>query len=567
MTARRVLDVALLQLRAFGLADHKAAWAELLRRIDEAAAPPDGAPPGLIVAPEASYPAYYLHSRAAYEAAGVLADAEVEATLAERAARHGATIVVGLVQRAPGGALRNHAVCFGPSGQVLSRTPKRFLWHFDSEWFEAASSEPVDGASVVEVGGARAGVFVCADGRLPEIPRALAAAGAELLIDPTAWVSGGRDPAALSNPQVDYMLAARAIENGAWVVAADKVGVEAGTVVYPGRSGVVDPTGRWRAQAPSYEPGIIRASIDLDAARGAPVPRRPELYGGGAIAGEDSPAARATAEPIAVGDAEVRLAAAALGAQPSAVDLMEQVRGIAATLATQGAELLVLPDLAGSEPHALSQAELLPQLEALSAETGLMLAVTLVERPARGDGDAERVYKSMLLLDGGALLCAHRQAHLDAAEATAGFTPGDASPPLVDTRLGRLGLLAGGDALAPEPARALKLAGAEVLVWCGSLVAAAVEDAVRVIARTRAAENRVYVVASAGPGRAGGAYIVEPSGAVAAESLAGEAMAVAADANRALTRRHRMAPHTDPILAHRPEAYPDLFGRRPGGEG
>ena len=86
------------------------------------------------------------------------------------------------------------------------------------------------------------------------------------------------------------------------------------------------------------------------------------------------------------------------------------------------------------------------------------------------------------------------------------------------------------------------------------------EDGVRVIARTRAAEQRVYVVAAAGADPAGGAYVVEPSGAVVAESLAGEAMAVAADANRALTRRHRMAPRTDPILAHRPEAFPELFG-------
>ena len=562
MTGGRLLDVALLQLRAFGLADHEAAWAELLRRIDEAATPAEGPPPGLIVAPEASYPAYYLHSRAAYEAARLLADGEVEATLGERASRHGTTIVVGLVQRTPTGKLRNQAVCFGPSGEVLTRTAKRFLWHFDTEWFE-----PGEDAEVVEVGGGRAGVFVCADGRLPEIPRALAAAGAELLIDPTAWVSSGRDAAALSNPQVDYMLAARAIENGAWVVAADKVGVEAGTIVYAGRSGVVDPAGRWRVQAPSDAPGIIRSSIDLDEVRGAPVPRRPELYGGAAISGEDSPAARATREPITVADAEVRLAAAALAAQPSAVELMEQVRAMATTLATQGAQLLVLPDLAGADPHALSQQELLPQLAALSVETGVMLAVTLAERPAHSNGDEERAYKSLLLLDGGELICAYRQAHLDADEVAAGFAPGETPPPLIDTRLGRLGLLAGRDALAPEPARALKLAGAEVLVWCASPLTDATEDGVRVIARTRAAENRVYVVASAGPDRAGGAYVVEPSGAVAAESLAGEAMAVAADANRALTRRHRMAPRTDPILAHRPEAFPDLFGPPSGGAG
>ena len=555
-----MLDVALLQLRAFGLSDHEAAWAELLRRIDEAAKPATGPSPDLIVAPEASYPAYYLHSRAAYEAAGVLADAEVEAALAERASRHGVSIVAGLVQRAPGGGLRNHAVCFGPSGEVVSRTAKRFLWHFDTEWFEAGWFEPGDDTSVIEVGGARCGVFVCADGRLPEIPRALAVAGAELLIDPTAWVSSGRDPAALSNPQVDYMLAARAIENGVWVVAADKVGVEAGTIVYAGRSGVVDPRGRWRVQAPSDEPGIIRYSVDLDEARGAAVARRPELYAGAAIAGEASEATRLTHEPIAVAAAEVRLAAAALAAQPSAVELMEQVRATATTLATQGAQLLVLPDLAGADPHALSQQELLPQLAALSAETGLMLAVTLAERPARGNGGEERAYKSLLLLDGGELICSYRQAHLDAAEQAAGFAPGEAPPPLIDTRLGRIGLLAGRDALAPEPARALKLAGAEVLVWCASPLVDATEDGVRVIARTRAAENRVYVVASAGPDHAGGAYVVEPPGAVVAESLAGEAMAVAADANRALTRRHRMAPRTDPILAHRPESFPELFG-------
>ena len=562
-----MLDVALLQLRAFGLADHEAAWAELLRRIDEAAEPATGPSPDLIVAPEASYPAYYLHSRAAYEAAGVLADAEVEAALAERASRHGVSIVAGLVQRAPGGGLRNHAVCFGPSGEVVSRTAKRFLWHFDTEWFEAGWFEPGDDTSVIEVGGARCGVFVCADGRLPEIPRALAAAGAELLIDPTAWVSSGRDPAALSNPQVDYMLAARAIENGVWVVAADKVGVEAGTIVYAGRSGVVDPRGRWRVQAPSDEPGIIRSSIDLDEARGAPVPRRPELYAGAAIAGEASEATRLTHEPIAVAAAEVRLAAAALAAQPSAVELMEQVRATATTLATQGAQLLVLPDLAGADPHALSQQELLPQLAALSAETGLMLAVTLAERPARGNGGEERAYKSLLLLDGGELICSYRQAHLDAAEQAAGFAPGEAPPPLIDTRLGRIGLLAGRDALVPELARALKLAGAEVIVWCASPLPGASEDGVRVIARTRAAEQRVYVVAAAGADPAGGAYVVEPSGAVAAESLAGEAMAVAADANRALTRRHRMAPRTDPILAHRPEAFPELFGVPSGDEG
>ena len=575
MTPRgdRSLRVALLQLRAFELADHEAAWASLLRRIDEAAEPPGGTPaPQLIVAPEASYPAYYLHSRADYDAANVLPDARVEATLAERARRHGVALAVGLVQHAreegPGRrGLRNVAVLIAPSGEVVARTAKRFLWHFDSSWFA-----PGDDSPVVEVGAARCGIFVCADGRLPEIPRALAVAGAELLIDPTAWVSSGRDAAALSNPQVDYMLAARAIENGCWIVAADKVGTEAGTIVYAGRSGVVDPSGRWRAQAPSDEAGIVRYTIDLDEAprelpgggAAPPVDRRPELYGGAAIAGTASRAAALAREALAAEAAIVRVAAAALDASPSAVELMERVRALARSVATQAGQLLVLPDLAAADAHALSQRELLPLLEAVSAESGLMLAVTLAERAPQAAATEARPepqasYKTLYLLDGGALLGAYRQTHLDAAERAAGYAPGGEPPPVIETRLGAIGLLAGRDMLVPELARGLKLGGAELLAWCGSLLPGAVEDAARLIARTRAAEQRVYVVASAGAHPEGGAFIVDPAGAVAAESLAGEVMAVAADAHRAFARWHRMAPGTDPILAHHPEAFPELF--------
>ena len=542
--AGRTLRVALLQLRAFDLAEHEAAWDELLRRIDEAAE----AGPDLVVLPEASYPAYYLGSRAAYDDAAILPDEEVETALAERARRHGVAIAAGLVQRHSDGGLRNAAVLFAPSG-IVGQAAKRFLWHFDRSWFTPGEASPV-----LEVGPARCGLFVCADGRVPEITRSLAVAGAELLIDCTAWVSSGRDPAALSNPQVDYMLAARAIENGAWIVVADKVGTEAGSIVYAGRSGVVDPRGRWRVQAPSDRPGVVHYELDLDEATGPLVARRPELYADAAVPGAQSRAAERAREPLGGEDAVVRVAAAAVDASPSALELMECVRSLARTLATQGVELLVLPDLAGADAHALSQRELLPLLEGLTAETGLMLAIGLVER------EGARSHKTLYLFDRGTVLASYRQAHLDEAERAAGFAPGDEPPPVVESRLGALGLLVGHDALAPEVARSLKLRGAEIVAWCARPLDGATPDAVRVLARTRAAENRSYVVAAAGASEAGGAYVVEPSGAVAAEALAGQPLAVAADAHRGLARWHRWAPQTDPILDHRPAAYPELYG-------
>ncbi len=545
----RTLRLALLQLPAFELADHEAAWQEVLRRIDEAAAGAPAGPPDLIVLPEASYPAYYLHSREAYEAANVYADDEVEEIIGEHAARHGCAIAVGLVQRgggdaADGGLLRNVAVLFGRDGRVAARQPKRFLWHFDRHWFtpgEAGAPVALEGAptGTAEAVG-QAGLFICSDGRLPEITRELALGGAELLVDCTAWVSSGRDPAALSNPQVDYMLAARAIENGAWIAAADKVGVEADSIVYAGRSGVVDPRGRWRAQAPSDSPGIVHAVVDLDEASGPPVEPRLELYGGVALPGES------LADPhLPVDEEIVRVAAAAIEVTPSAVALMERLRALVGTLATQGAELVVLPDLARADAHALAEAELLPLLRTLSRDAGVMLAVGLAERA----GGA--TYKRLSLLDGGEVIASCRQAHLDGAERAAGYSPGADPPPLVETRLGRIGLLLAGDGLAPEPARGLRLQGAELLVWCAQPLPGLAPEALRALARTRAAENRVWLAASAGPEEAGGAYVVDPSGAVAAEALAGRPIAVAADVHRELARWTRVAPGTDPIAEHR----------------
>ena len=46
------------------------------------------------------------------------------------------------------------------------------------------------------------------------------------------------------NAQIDYMLSARAAENGAYVVVANKCGTEAGISRYAGRSSVWGPDAR-----------------------------------------------------------------------------------------------------------------------------------------------------------------------------------------------------------------------------------------------------------------------------------------------------------------------------------
>ena len=552
----RPLKVALLQLRAFDLAQHEAAWEEMLRRIDAAAA----GEPELMVLPEASYPAYFLHSRETYEQAGVIPDAEVEAALAERARRHGCYIAAGLVVRespasgapadAPNGegALQNACLLFAADGSVSGRYAKSFLWHFDRRWFTPGRDYPV-----FDVAGARSGLMICADGRVPEIARSLAVAGARLIIDSTAWVSWSRDAATLSSPQAEYLMPARAIENGVWVVAADKVGMEAGSLVYAGRSGVIDPRGEWVVQAPADRPGIVTCTLDLDVAAGPPLERRPELYAANETPGAESAAAALAREPLIVGQAAARVAAVALATGPSAVELMEGARAIVRSLGAQGTALVVLPDLAGHETRAVTDVEFLPLFADLSAETATVLVVQLAER------DNGRTFKTVYMTEGGSLLATHRQTHLAAAELEAGFSAGDEPPPVVETAAGRTGLLGGSEGLAPELGRSLKLRGAELIAWSAGDIAAPV----RVLARARAHENRAYV-AAAGTATGstvdgGGAYIIDPTGGVLGETLAGEQMATSADINRALARWNEMAPDTDPVRDHDPAAFAALF--------
>lgn len=543
----RELRVALLQLRAIDLERHEAGWAHLLDRLDAALA--DG--PDLVVLPEASYPAYFLGSRDAYDRAGVLPDTDVQSALAERARRSGSFIAAGLVQRAGEGAegqvaLENVALLFDRSGSVVARQPKRFLWHFDRTWFQ-----PGQRSEVVTLAEGRAGIVICADTRLPEITRELALKGTELLIDCTAWVSSGREAAALNSPQVEYMMPARAMESGAWILAADKVGTEARSIVYAGRSGVIDPRGRWIVQAPADEPGVVTATIDLDEAGGPPLPPRPELVG----PRDGIEASQRAHEPISVADATARVAVASIDPSPSAVALMEDVRRFARTLAAQQVDLVVLPDLTGDDPRAVNHNEVLPQLTRLSAESGVALVTQLAERTPGG------VYKTVFALESGEVLARYRQSHLHAAERAAGFAAGGEPPPVIATVAGAVGLLGGSEGLAPELAQDLKLRGAELIAWtAGScLDARGVPLPLRALARSRAAEQRLYVAAAGPAGRRfsdeeadlGGALLVDPNGLVLTETLRGATLAMSADINRALTRWHRMAPGTDPIAEPR----------------
>jgi len=182
---------------------------------------------------------------------------------------------------APDGRAANTSVHVGPDGEV--RAVYRKVHLFDVEvggrtYRESDALAPGDGAVLTTLAdGTRLGMSICYDLRFPELYRVLAVAGAQVLAVPSAFtVPTTRD-------HWEVLLRARAIEDQAYVVAANQVGEHADGLRTGGRSAIVDPWGVVLAVAPDRECHVV-ADLDLEALarirRELPslAGRRPEAY-------------------------------------------------------------------------------------------------------------------------------------------------------------------------------------------------------------------------------------------------------------------------------------------------
>lgn len=148
---------------------------------------------------------------------------------------------------------------------------------FEKFYFTPGAQLPV-----FDVDGIKIGVQICNDRLYPEGSRVLALNGAEVIFMPIAY-SVYNDPAH-RNSIWELAIRSRAFENGVYVVAANKVGVE-GVRTHLGRSMIVDPTGLQMAEASNKEEQLLVAEIDLDKVRASRKKfpwwrdRRPDLYG------------------------------------------------------------------------------------------------------------------------------------------------------------------------------------------------------------------------------------------------------------------------------------------------
>ncbi len=170
-----------------------------------------------------------------------------------------------LVRRADGQAA-NRSVFIRADGAVAATYDKIHMFDVDlpargdKPAERARESEvytPGDQAVLVDAEVGRVGLTICYDIRFPHLYRALSKAGAEVLTVPAAFTR----PTGEAHWEV--LLRARAIENGAWVIAPAQGGLHEDGRRTWGRSMVVDPWGEATATLDHDKPGVLFAEIDL----------------------------------------------------------------------------------------------------------------------------------------------------------------------------------------------------------------------------------------------------------------------------------------------------------------
>jgi predicted amidohydrolase len=181
------------------------------------------------------------------------------------AAEHGVWLLIGsaLVRREDGGAA-NRSMLIDPKGQIAAIYDKIHMFDVDLPTGERARESeaytPGGEAVVADTHFGRLGLTVCYDMRFPQLYRALAQAGAEVITVPSAFTR----PTGEAHWEV--LLRARAIETGSFVLAPAQGGRHADGRGTWGHSLIIGPWGEILARSDNDEPGVIAATLDLDAA-------------------------------------------------------------------------------------------------------------------------------------------------------------------------------------------------------------------------------------------------------------------------------------------------------------
>ncbi len=374
---------------------------------------------------------------------------------AEIARSHDCYIVIGMPEvDAATGLYYNSAALVGPEG-LVGKHRKTHPYISEPKW-----SAPGDlGHQVFETAIGRIALLICMDIHFIETARLAALGGADVICHVSNWLAE-RTPA-------PYWIS-RAFENGCYLIESNRWGLER-TVQFSGGSCVIAPDGTIEAVIDSGD-GIAYADIDLDRARsrlvlGEPVfeQRRPALY-------MELPTTTFAWNPLDFfglyghrplpKGMQSRLAVAQFSPTGDVAANLDRIAELAQTAKVeQHADMVVFPERAITglgEPAAVSvPGPATDKLVAMAARLGIYIVAGLAEK------DGERLYNSAVLAGPEGLIGVHRKIHLDAKDGN--WASAGERWTVCDTRLGRVGLLVGHDAVFPESGRVLALRGCDIV--------------------------------------------------------------------------------------------------------
>jgi predicted amidohydrolase len=171
-------------------------------------------------------------------------ESEALAPLREACRQAGVNVVVGACLEVAVGQT-NSALVIGRDGVTLSVYDKIHVWTTELPRFA-----PGNRHVLLDLAGFRVGLAICYDAGFPEHCRALALAGAELILCPSAFSPGAEER------RYDLYFPMRALENTVYLAVANLVG-RAGDQPFFGRSAVFAPDGALLAEAGSDEEVIV----------------------------------------------------------------------------------------------------------------------------------------------------------------------------------------------------------------------------------------------------------------------------------------------------------------------
>lgn len=259
---------------------------------------------------------------------------------------------------------------------------------------------------------------------------------------------------------------------------------------------------------------------------------------------------------LAVGDAEGNRA---------------KVRSAISDAARAGARVVVLPELANTGYMFADIDELRAAAEPLNGPTvtewanlaaqhGLIIVGGFAEL-----GDGGLVYNSAVLVDASGVRTRYRKAHLWNREKDNLFTPGSDLPPVVNTAVGRIGVMICYDLEFPEWVRTVALDGAELLCapvnWPLYPAPNGERPTEIVKIQAGATANRMFIAAAARVGHErgqawlGGSVIVDADGFPLTEIQLDTETIVLATINLADARDKAISERNNVQTDRRPELY------------